>query len=254
MGLSVLQPSGRARAVAVRAVIAPDPVRPWSLPRLAVAAALWGNGFTLPWDPARTESLINQLGVCATDRVLLVGGGPGGIARSLAAATGAEIVCYESDPLLAGMGATLAYRPGQPDFGRRGFDHAVVIEGWAGGRLEDLLAAVAFALRPGGRVAVESVLGDPVAACRVLSHLRCNLDVAEDHSAGFIARATGCWAALAAKLERAGGEAMLPPSGRKELRAEAQDWMLRLQSLRSGALRRVRLVAQGRGIGYRMTA
>ncbi len=215
----------------------------WTLPGLAVANALWGQGFIAPL-------LMGELPhLCAQDRVLLVGAGPGGAARLLSGQTGAEIVAFESDPLLATLGGARRYSPRAPDFGRQDFDHAVLLEGWEGGRMEDVLAATAFALRPGGRVAVVACVEDPVALARVLGHLRCMLEGAEERSADLATQATAAWARLARSLERAGGEAALPLEGRVAVQSAAQGWMKRLHRLRAGTLHHVHLTARGRGIG-----
>ena len=247
MGLSGLMPA-RERAIAV-ASPADEPPRPWSLPLVAVSAALWGAGLVAPWDRARVAGLAAQLNLCASDRVMLVGAGPGGVAALLSAVSGAEVFAYEADPVLASLGQTRSFRPRHPEFGRRRFDHAVILEGWEGGRLEDLLAGVAFALRPGGRILLDAALPDPERACRILRLLRCEVTAAEDHSAGVARVATSAWAGMAARLQQAGGESRLPQAGRLALRDMAQDWMRHLGRLRSGQLRHVRLVAHAAGIG-----
>jgi len=251
MVLSCLTPA-RGRSLAVVPSVERPPI--WNMPMVAVSAALFGAGLVAPWERDRVSALAAQMKLCASDRVLLVGGGPGGFARLLTAVCGAEVFAYESDPVLATVGATRGYRPIHPEFGRNRFDHAVILNGWAGGRIEDLLAAVAFAVRPGGRILLDATMDDPVRACHILGHLRCDLDAAEDHSAGLVRVVTRAWAQLGSRLEQGGGEAMLPPAGRTALAALAQDWMGQLRQLRTGQRRHVRVLAQGRGIGWREAA
>lgn len=253
MSLSHLLPAARGRTLALVATPVEEPIA-WNLPMVAVSASLWGAGLVAPWDRTRVAELAAQLDLTSSDRVLLVGAGPGGVAQLLASVCGAEIFAYESDPVLATAGATRGYRPRHPEFGRHRFDHALILNGWAGGRMEDLLAAAAFAIRPGGRILLDATMADPVKACRILGHLRCDLERAEDHSSGLARTATTAWAHLATRLEQGGGESRLPVSGRTALRDMANDWAQRVQKLRTGQTRHVRLLAQGRGIGMRLAA
>ncbi len=245
MSLSgLLVPSG-ARAAAVCNSSRPDDaplVSAWSLPAVAVAAALWGHGLVSPFGPARAAELAEATGLCAADRVLLIGGGPGGAERLLTGLTGADIHAYESDPLLALLGGARSFAAGAPDFGRQTFDIAIVLDLPDNAVCQDMLAAVALSLRPGGRLAIDAGVADLQRLPVVLRHLRCAVETVEDGSADHVSDVIAGWSRLAAQLGRGGGAPFLPAEARRALLIEAERWMPRLARLRRGTLHQVRLV------------
>jgi SAM-dependent methyltransferase len=246
MSLSGLLLPSRARAVAVDgAFIEPpvlEPTPAWSLPAVAVAAALWGHGLVAPFTVARAEALVEASGLCAADRVLLIGGGPGGAERLLSGLTGAEFHPYDADPLLALLGGARSFAAGSPDFGRQGFDIAIVLDLPETSVCQDMMAAIARSLRPGGRMVIDACVPDLKRLPVVLRHLRCVIETADDGSADHISDVITAWARLAGQLGRHGGTSFLHAEARRALLREAERWMPKLARLRQGALHHVRVV------------
>ena len=255
----------------------------WSRERLRLAEALWGEGFLLPGGADEVLRLAVPLGLSAASSLLLLGVGSGGPTLRLAGDLGVWVRGYESDPFLAAMaarriqraGVALAKRatverwdPEHPGFGRRAFHHALTVEALATARPEDVLAALAQAVRPGGQIALlETVaptppdpadpavagwlrlepqgglLPDPARIGRTLERLGFEVRVAEDISARHMRQVVGGWRRLLRdlKADRPDVAHAVP------LVAEAELWLRRVRLMRAGRLRRMRWLAVDRG-------
>ena len=176
------QPAAAGAASVAEVDIAGPPVR-WTASRIAVADALWGEGFALPGGEEEVLRLAAPLGLSEAASVLLLGAAGGGAARAIVTGLGAWISGHEADPALAAIAAwrlprmgklvakrasVVPWNPGASVFRRHGFNHALVLEALRGvpGRplqTSVLLPALAGALRPGGHL----VLVDVVATDRL---------------------------------------------------------------------------------------
>lgn len=243
MSLSALLVPSRGREVATPAAVT-EVV--WSLPEVAVAQALWGQGFVAPFGAAELHLAVESGALCAADRLLLVGGGPGGVARGIASACGARIMAYESDPLLGLLGGARPFGLARPDFGRQGFDAALVMNIGSGARLADVLTAAVLSLRPGGRVVVMASVAQPESVLRCLRCLRCVVEAADDLSDQRSRAVIAGWRGLASGL---GGQGAgdWPAVGRQALMRQAEAWMGELAGLRQGGLSHLRAAARRLG-------
>ena len=113
----------------------------WPEGRLAAVEALWGKGFTSPVGGEHVLSLVSTLALNKGDKLLLLGGGLGGPASSIAETSGAVIISFESNSALAAAArarlATQAcasrvsvesWDPAAPCFGSDILDHALSLE------------------------------------------------------------------------------------------------------------------------------
>lgn len=108
-------PEAREKATSRRAD-PPSPATPppgaWTLPRLRVVEALWGEGFLLPGGAEEVLRLAVPLGLSAASSVLLLGVGSGGPSVRLAGDLGVWVHGHEADPFLAEMAARRIQRAG----------------------------------------------------------------------------------------------------------------------------------------------
>lgn len=255
---------------------------PWAPPRLRLVDALWGEGFLLPGGADEVLRLAVPLGLSAASSLLLLGVGSGGPTLRLAGDLGVWVRGYESDPALAAVaarriqraGVALAKRatverwdPERPGFKRRAFHHALTMEALRTARPEDIIAALAQAVRPGGQIALlETVaptpldaadpavaawmrrdpgpwpLPDPACVERALTRLGFEVRVAEDISIRHMRQAVGGWRRLlrqfGARPDAAEAAALV---------AEAELWLRRIRLMRAGRIRMMRWLAMGRG-------
>ena len=139
-----------------------DPI--WPRARIAVAEALWGEGFLLPGGGEEVVRLAKPLGLSAASSLLLVGAGTGGPPRHITAELGVWVTGYEANPRLialanersqrAGLGRRAqveSWDPQRPKFPASYFHHGMAIEPLRGEPPGPLLDAVARALKPGGQ-------------------------------------------------------------------------------------------------------
>lgn len=255
---------------------------PWSPLRLRLVEALWGEGFLLPGGAEEILRLAVPLGLSAASSLLLLGAGGGGPSVRLAGDLGVWVRGYESDPFLAATaarriqraGVALAKRasvevwdPQYSGFKRRTFHHALTIEALRTPRPEDVLAALAQAVRPGGQIALlETVaptplnptdpaiaawlrlepgqlpLPDPARIARALERLGFEVRVAEDISARHMRQAVTGWRRLVRDL---GTERPDAPHA-AVLVGEAELWLRRIRLMRAGRLRLMRWLAVAR--------
>jgi hypothetical protein len=240
MSLSALLVPSRPRVVALLQEVV------WSLPEVAVAQALWGQGLVSPFGLEETSAVVGAASLSAADRLVLVGGGPGGVARRIVEACGVRVLAYEADPLLGLLGGAGAFSAVRPDFGRLGADAALVMNIGCEARLADVLAAVMLALRPGGRVVVLASVAAPEAVMRCLRCLRCVVESYEDRSDARSRAVIDGWARLAAQLGGP-GVASWPRAARQGLMRQAEAWMEEVARLRRGALWHLRVSARRLG-------
>ena len=80
-----------------------DPI--WPSARIALAEALWGEGFLFPGGREETLRLASPLGLSAASSLLLLGAGSGGPARCIAAELGGWVTGYEANARLVALAA-----------------------------------------------------------------------------------------------------------------------------------------------------
>jgi cyclopropane fatty-acyl-phospholipid synthase-like methyltransferase len=252
---------------------APAPPAVWTLPRLRVVEALWGEGFLLPGGAEEVLRLAVPLGLSAASSVLLLGVGSGGPSVRLAGDLGVWVHGHEADPFLAEMaarriqraGVALAKRatvaswdPAAPAFDRHAFHHALAVQALRVRRPEDVLTAMAQAVQPGGQIALlETVapapldaadpmvaawlrmepggapLPDPARIGMTLERLGFQVRVAEDISQRHMRLAVRGWRVLLRSLA-----ADRPDAAHAALLvAEADLWLRRIRLMRAGRIR-----------------
>lgn len=260
---------------------APLPNGQWSLERLEVVHALWGEGFQFPGGEAETVHLAKPLGLSAASSLLLVGAGSGGPACCIASSLGCWVTGYESEPVLlsaaterslrsglARRAQIEAWNPAAPSFERGYFHHGLALEPMREGQLEPTLAALAQALKPGGHlVLLETVAdkpldpADPMVAAwqqldgrrldrlpteltitRALGRLGFDVRIVEDVSRRHVRQTVEGWRGAVRGMEHA------KPTRREaaHLVNEAELWLLRIRLMRSNILRLVRWHAIGK--------
>ncbi len=253
---------------------------PWPADRIAMADALWGEGFQFPGGEAETMRLIKPLGLSAATSLLLLGAGSGGPPCCIASEMGVWVTGYESDPdllaaasersLRAGLSRRaqmVAWDPESPRFERGYFHHGLALEPLRYGLVEPTLAALADALKPGGHlVLLETVADNPldpldpkvaawqrldgrrldrlpaeITITRALGRLGFDVRIVEDISRRHVHQSVVGW------REAVRGMAQAKPSHREaaQLIKEAELWLLRIRLFGSRALRLVRWHAIG---------
>jgi SAM-dependent methyltransferase len=148
-----------------------DPV--WPSSRIAVAEALWGEGFLFPGGADEVLRLAKPLGLSAASSLLLIGAGSGGAPRRVAAEFGVWVTGYEANARLlevanersrrAGLGRRAQVEPWDPQapkFPPRYFHHGMTIEALRLARPQPLLAAASLALKPGGQLVLLETVSD----------------------------------------------------------------------------------------------
>ena len=246
-----------------------DPV--WPSARVAVAEALWGEGFLFPGGAEEVVRLAKPLGLTAASSLLLIGAGIGGPPRCIAAEFGVWVTGYEANPLLtelanershrAGLGRRAqveSWDPFAPKFPRRYFHHGIAIDALRVAQPEPLLTAASQALKPGGQLVLLDAVCDqsldpavatwarldhrsiPVpselAVTELLAGLGFDVRIVEDMSRLEMRHAIQGWRALVKGMTRA----RPAPRQLASVVREAELWMARFRLMRSGRLRLVR--------------
>ena len=251
----------------------------WPIGRLAVAEALWGEGFLFPGGEAETLELANPArpvnGVVAA----------GGRSRRRRATAQHRPSARQlgqwvwSDPVLVAVAATRCahsglgrrvsvarWDPEAPALRASHYHHGFALEPLRVTQVEAGLAAIAHALKPSGQLLlVETVADRPmeldapevaawmrldgrthpppteIAVTQVLGRRGFDVRVTEDISARDAAQALQGWQSVVEALRDH------PPDARHAapLVAEAELWLLRLRLIRDGKLRLVRWHALG---------
>jgi SAM-dependent methyltransferase len=254
-----------------------DPV--WPSTRIAVAEALWGEGFLFPGGSAGVVHLAKPLGLSDASSLLVVGAGTGGPSRRIAAELGVWVNGYEANPRLialanersqrAGLGRRAQVEPWDPDtpkFPPRYFHHGLTIDVLRLAPAQRVLPQLAQALKPGGQlVLLETVADlplDPADATaatwarldhrlapvpgelevtRQLRSLGFDVRIVEDLSARHMHDAIAGWTAAVQAMVAAPP----PPRVAAALVREAELWMSRLRLMQAGRIRLVRWHAIG---------
>ncbi len=255
----------------------------WTQARLRSAEALWGEGYLFPGGAGEVRRLAMTLRLSASSSLLLLGMGSGGPTLTLAGELGVWVQGCESDPYLAAVaarriqraGVALAKRasaerwnPALPDFGRRRFDHAVTLDALRAARPDDVLAALAQAVKPGGQIALMETVApalldrsdpavaawlrlerrdsgppDPASVARTLERLGLALHGAEDISARHMRQAVRGWRRRLRDLQ-----AEHPDAARAAvLVEEAELWLRRVRLMRAGQIRMMLWLVSERG-------
>jgi hypothetical protein len=259
--------------------------RTWSQSRLQVAESLWGEGFVSPGGADEVLRLAGPMGLSAASSVLLLGAGAGGPAWLLAEQFDAWVSGYEADPALAALAgrrlelgalatakrATVrTWNPAAPLFRHQGFHHAMSLDAIRDARVEDVLGAIALAVRPGGQIVLTETIADPsfnaadpavtewcrlerrepklptqAGIDRIFQRLGCDVNVVEDVSKRHVQDAIAGWQRVVRGLAQNRPE----PALAVLVLAEAELWLRRLHLVQAGTLRLVRWHASRRPSG-----
>ncbi len=264
---------GVARPIAVPSI--------WTSERLRAAASLWGEGFHTPGGDLEILRLAKPLGLSSASSLLLVGAAAGGPSRALASQLGVWVSGFENDLALTAEAETFIARskltkrapiglwnPADPVFRKKFHHHGIALEPLRDNPVEQTLAAIGQALKPGGHLAMLQVVADtpldpsdPTVAhwarldrrdpraipsettiTRVLKRLRFDVRVVEDLSERHIHQALLGWRAAVRRMEEE------RPARRQAMAfvQEAELWLFRLRLFQLGALRLVRWHGIGR--------
>jgi cyclopropane fatty-acyl-phospholipid synthase-like methyltransferase len=256
------------------------PVAKWGTARVAAVEALWGSGFSSPGGAPETLRLAGPLGLNADATLLLLGGGMGGPAETIAESLGAWVESAEADPELAAIAEQRRMRHGaarkisigtwdraNPCFGRRSAHHAMALESLRGAKLAPILDSIAGALRPKGHIVLTELIADgPVpdkdrefaAWCRLenrgpdmpshsavtaaLTRRRFDVRVVEDLSDRHVTATLSGWRS-AVKAMAAGPRPDAATAG--TFVTEAELWLLRIRLMRRLGFRLLRWHAVG---------
>jgi SAM-dependent methyltransferase len=249
-----------------------DPI--WPSARIAVAEAVWGEGFLLPGGGEEITRLARPFGLSAASSLLLIGAGTGGPPRRITEELGVWVTGYEANPRLAALANERSQRAGlgrraqieswdrvRPKFPPRYFHHGMAVEPLRGEPPEQLLGAVARALKPGGQFVLQEVVADQplapadpvvetwtrldhraatvpseIAVTDALAQLGFDVRIVEDMSDRQMRQAIQQWG-VALKII----QGPHPPLRQAALVVrEAELWWARCRLMRSGRLRLVR--------------
>jgi SAM-dependent methyltransferase len=264
---------------AVRRRLDPEPPSPpparWPETKLKVLGAIWGEGFLGPGGAEETLTLAKPLGLNQTHSVLNLGAGLGGATRALAAASGAWITGYETDPDLAEAAQALSekhklekkaeIRPldlANPQIRAGYYHHALALEAlWRIPDKAPVLAALVGGVKPGGQVVLTDLALGPasplaerafnawaqlegVAPCltgekaltALLAKEGLDIRICEDITARHIGQTTAAWGSFVEELKR---DRPARPFATQVV-AEAERCLRRIDLMRSGRLRLLR--------------
>ena len=261
----------------MRAQPKPEPCPParWPPARLAATEALWGEGVNGPGGSVEILNLASDLSLCAGNKLLLLGGGLGGPACTLADSSGAWIISFEADSELLAVARERAaargcaprvrverWNPSAPSFGLSALDHAMSLEALRGTDPVPTLDSLTASLRPRGQIVMTELVSDRAipasdrefaAWCRLenrlpdlptgqaitsaLTRLRYDVRVVEDISTAHVEAALSGWRQALREI----GRGAVPPSGSAAtVMMEAELWLLRIRMMRRFGLRLVR--------------
>jgi cyclopropane fatty-acyl-phospholipid synthase-like methyltransferase len=250
----------------------------WPAERIKAAETVWGEGFLTPGGAEEMLRLARPLALSDALSLLVVGAGTGGPVYTVAAELGSWVSGFEADPDLAalairrgpkaGLGkrATITtWHPPTPQFRANAFTHGLALEPLrcvlAAPKFDSTLAAIAAAIKPQGQLMlVETVAEaplnprDPTVArwlqlerravpppkeamvTRLLGRLGFDVRVVEDISERHTQQTLLAWNE-AVQILRAQSISRIEA---RELVAEGELWLLRLQLIRTGRLRLLR--------------
>jgi SAM-dependent methyltransferase len=272
-------PAAKPAPAAAAPVAAPR--TPWPPERLALADALWGEGFGLPGGEVETLRLTRSLGPSAAHSLLLVGGGPGGAACAITREFGAWVAAVETEPELVAAAQRLIARsqlgrkasmglwtPDKPGFDAHKYHHCVALEPLTG-PVEPILDGLARALKPSGQLVLTDLVADtPLdpatpgvarwaalerrdpallvgseAVSKLLGRVGMDVRIAEDVSERHLDQIVRGWRDLVRDLRGKRPDR----AGAAQLVAEAERWLLRWRLVKDGRLRLMRWQAISRG-------
>lgn len=260
------------------------PRTPWPRERIALADALWGEGFGLPGGEVEALRLTRTLGPSPAHSLLLVGGGAGGAACAITREFGAWVAALENEPELvdaahafiarAQLGRKVSMAPWQPDkpvFETRKYHHCVALEPLIGVHAEPILDGLAQALKPSGQLVMTDLVAedkldaahpgvarwaalerrDPegiqpsAAVTRMLGRVGMDVRIAEDISERHIGQVVQGWRTVVRGMRGTRPDR----ADAALLVAEAERWLLRWRLVKDGRLRMMRWHAISRGGG-----
>ena len=227
------------------------PLARWSPARLRVLDRLCGAGHSLPGGDGEIVRLAAPLGLDASASVLVFGGGAGGPARAIAAASGASVWDTASAPEQAEAARTAS--------------HALVLDPVRERSAITVLSSVADALGEDAGLAMLQLVADApfepddaetarwcraegcphalptrVHVTRALAQLGFRVGAVSDESERHVRQVMAAWRVLLAEL---GGSR---PEGVEAagMVTEAERWLSRVRLLRSGRIRLLRWEAR----------
>jgi cyclopropane fatty-acyl-phospholipid synthase-like methyltransferase len=256
-----------------------DPV--WPRARIAVAEALWGEGFLLPGGGEEVVRLAKPLGLSTASSLLLIGAGTGGPPRHIASQLGVWVTGYEANSRLvalanergqrAGLGRRAqveSWDPQQPKFPAGYFHHGMAVEPLRGEPPGPLLKAIKRALKPGGQFVLEELVADrplqpaepavntwvrlghraimvpsELAMTDALAQLGFDVRIVEDVSQRQMQQALQGWRAIVRRMAQ-------DHAGLRQVSLvvrEAELWLARIRLMRAQQLRLVRWHALSAG-------
>ena len=256
-----------------------DPV--WPSARIAVAEALWGDGYLVPGGDEEVLHIAKPLGLSEAASLLLLGAGIGGPSCCLVEKLGPWVSGFETNARLmeqANLRATrlgLARRaradvwePQAAAFPQHYFHHALALEALRHTAPEPVLRAIAAALKPGGQVALVEAVADlplnpadrsvatwqrldrrPVvppselAVTNILQRIGFDVRIVEDITRRHVHQVIEGWQTIARGLQ----DQVPPPRQMAVVVREAELWLHRFRLMQAGRLRLVRWHAIGRG-------
>lgn len=242
--------------------------------------SLWGAGYLSPGGPEETLRLAKPLGLDADTTLLLLGGGIGGPAETIASAFGTSIESFFADPELATIAEKRrgdhltasrvrveSWNPECPEFRRKSANHAMALEALRGAPAAQVVCSLASALRPHGRIVLTEMVSDAptpaadrefAAWCRLddrspnlpqanavtaaLAEQHFDVQVIEDLSDRHVSATLAGW--RGAVKEMAAGP-KLPPAAAGIFVTEAELWLLRVRLMRRFGFRLLRWYAIG---------
>jgi cyclopropane fatty-acyl-phospholipid synthase-like methyltransferase len=241
---------------------------------------LWGAGFTGPGGAAETLRLAKPMALSNTASLLLLGGGTGGPAETIAGSLGAWVASFEADADLAAVAEqrranapegrriqVATWDRDNPAFAARSAHHAMSLEAVRGAAMDPVLDSIAAALRPHGHVVLTEMVTDTdapagdrefAAWCRLenrlpslprmdditatLGRLHFDVRVVEDLSDRHVSATLAGWR-HAVKAMQSGPR---PDTGDvAAFVTEAELWLLRIRLMRRFGFRLVRWHAIG---------
>ena len=237
---------------------AAGPVSAWSPQRLAQAEALWGEGYLWPGGADEIKRLTAPFGLSAAHTIMMLGVGPGGPARTIAADLGVWVAAYEADLALVDIARKRLQRSGKalakratvspwsaetPKFPQGAYHHALALDILGTPRRDAVLSAIVGAVKPGGQVMVVQSIDpeteDLNAIPSMLALLGCDVRVTEDETGRHARQALQGWKVLVRKLRGS----RPAPAEAAALVAEAEYWLKRIRRTRDGRLKLMRWVA-----------
>jgi len=252
----------------------------WPPVRLAAVESLWGAGFISPGGAEETLRLAKPLGLEADATLLLLGGGIGGPADTIAGTFGTSVESLVADPELEGIAEQRrdayptarrvrvgSWNPERPAFPRQSANHALALEALRGAPAAQVLGSLAGALRPHGRIVLTEMVADAPAPaadpefaawCRLdgrspdlprartvttaLAEQHFDVQVIEDLSDRHVSATLAGWRGAVRTM--ASGP-RLPAAAACVFVTEAELWLLRVRLMRRFGFRLLRWFAIG---------